>query len=75
LLPVTILWVGKIIVGIIQNYHKGETDFSQLWKFVALEFGLVVLSDLVSQRYRFNRRILGDQYSINSSVKIIKIAS
>jgi ATP-binding cassette subfamily B protein len=73
LLPVAILWVGKIIVdAIIQITTKGETDFSQLWKFVALEFGLVVLSDLVSRAIGLTDGILGDQYNINSSVKIIK---
>jgi ATP-binding cassette subfamily B protein len=73
LLPVSILWVGKIIIDvIIKITSHGETDYSKLWKFVALEFGLVVLSDLVSRAISLTDGILGDQYNINSSVKIIK---
>jgi ATP-binding cassette subfamily B protein len=73
LLPVAILWVGKIIIdAIIQITSHGETDYSRLWKFVALEFGLVVLSDLVGRAISLTDGILGDQYNINSSVKIIK---
>lgn len=73
LLPVSILWVGKIIIdAIIKITSHGETDYSKLWKFVALEFGLVVLSDLVSRAISLTDGILGDQYNINSSVKIIK---
>ena len=73
LLPVAILWVGKIIIdAIIQITSHGETDYSKLWKFVALEFGLVVLSDLVGRAISLTDGILGDQYNINSSVKIIK---
>lgn len=73
LLPVSILWVGKIIFdAIIKIISHGETDYSKLWKFVALEFGLVVLSDLVSRAISLTDGILGDQYNINSSVKIIK---
>lgn len=73
LLPVAILWVGKIIIdAIIQITSHGEKDYSRLWQFVALEFGLVVLSDLVSRAIALTDGILGDQYNINSSVKIIK---
>ncbi|WP_395066632.1 ABC transporter ATP-binding protein [Flavobacterium sp.] len=73
LLPVSILWVGKIIIdAIIKITSHGETDYSRLWKFVALEFGLVVLSDLVGRAISLTDGILGDQYNINSSVKIIK---
>jgi ATP-binding cassette subfamily B protein len=73
LLPVSILWVGKIIIdAIIKITSHGETDYSKLWKFVAIEFGLVVLSDLVSRAISLTDGILGDQYNINSSVKIIK---
>lgn len=73
MLPVAILWVGKIIVdAIIQITSNGETDFSRLWKYVVLEFGLVVLSDLVSRAIGLTDGILGDQYNINSSIRIIK---
>ena len=73
LLPVAILWVGKIIIDeIIRITSKGEKDFSELWKYVLIEFILVVLSDLVSRAISLTDGILGDQYNIKTSVKIIE---
>ncbi|WP_338378904.1 ABC transporter ATP-binding protein [uncultured Flavobacterium sp.] len=73
LLPVVILWVGKIIIDeIIRITSQGEKDFAELWKYVLLEFILVVLSDLMSRAISLTDGILGDQYNINTSVKIIE---
>lgn len=73
LLPVAILWVGKLIFdAIIQITTHGEKDYSALWHSVAIEFILVVLSDLVGRAISLTDGILGDQYNINSSIKIIK---
>lgn len=73
LLPVAILWVGKLIFdAIIQITTHGEEDYSKLWHSVATEFTLVVLSDLVGRAISLTDGILGDQYNINSSIKIIK---
>ena len=72
-LPVLILWIGKIIIDeIIRITSNAETDFSTLWKYVLLEFILVVLSDLVSRAISLTDGILGDQYNIKTSVRIIE---
>lgn len=73
LLPVVILWVGKIIIDeIIRITTQGEKDFSTLWKYVLLEFILVVISDLLSRAIALTDGILGDQYNIKTSVRIIE---
>ena len=72
-LPVVILWIGKIIIDdIIRITSAGDKDFSTLWKYVLIEFILVVLSDLVSRAISLTDGILGDQYNIQTSVKIIE---
>ena len=72
-LPVVILWIGKIIIDdIIRITSAGDKDFSTLWKYVLIEFILVVLSDLVSRAISLTDGILGDQYNIKTSVKIIE---
>ena len=72
-LPVVILWIGKIIIDdIIRISSAGDKDFSTLWKYVLIEFILVVLSDLVSRAISLTDGILGDQYNIKTSVKIIE---
>ena len=72
-LPIVILWLGKIIIDeIIRITSTSDTDFSELWKYVLIEFVLVVLSDLVSRAISLTDGILGDQYNIKTSVKIIE---
>ncbi len=73
LLPVVILWIGKIIIDEIILQSKLEvSDLSKLWTFVGIEFGLIILSDLVSRAISLTDSLLGDAYSIESSVTIIK---
>ena len=73
LLPVVILWIGKIIIDEIVLQSKADvSDLTNLWTFVAIEFGLIILSDLVSRAISLTDSLLGDAYSIESSVTIIK---
>ncbi|MEM5565834.1 ABC transporter ATP-binding protein [Psychroserpens sp. AS72] len=72
-LPVIILWIGKLIIDEIILQAKAEvTDLSTLWLYVGIEFGLIILSDLISRAISLTDGLLGDAYSINSSVNIIK---
>lgn len=73
LLPVIILWIGKIIIDEIILQSKADvSDLTLLWTYVAIEFGLIILSDLVSRAISLTDGLLGDSYSIDSSVRIIK---
>ncbi|AUC74879.1 ABC transporter ATP-binding protein [Olleya sp. Bg11-27] len=73
ILPVIILWIGKIIIDEIILQTKLEvSDLTQLWIYVGIEFGLIVLSDLISRAIQLTDSLLGDAYSIDSSVRIIK---
>ena len=47
-------------------------DYDRLWLFVGAEFGLAILSDLMSRAINLTDALLGDQYSIDTSVRIIK---
>jgi ATP-binding cassette subfamily B protein len=72
-LPVIILWVGKIVIDeIILQTKNDVVDLSTLWLYVGIEFGLIILSDLISRAISLTDGLLGDAYSINSSVSIIK---
>lgn len=73
ILPVLMLWVGKLIIDeVVLQLATEVKDLSYLWLLVGAEFGLAVLSDLLSRGISLSDGLLGDQYSINSSVKIIK---
>lgn len=75
-LPVFMLWVGKLIIDeVVLQIAAEEKDLERLWILVAVEFGLAILSDLLSRGISLSDALLGDQYSINTSVKIIKKTS
>ncbi|MDT0649744.1 ABC transporter ATP-binding protein [Autumnicola edwardsiae] len=75
-LPVLILYVGKLIIDeVVLQIAAEEKDLDRLWILVAVEFGLAVISDLISRGISLSDGLLGDQYSINTSVKIIKKTS
>ncbi|MCR8667006.1 ABC transporter ATP-binding protein/permease [Aestuariibaculum sp. M13] len=73
LLPVIVLWVGKLIIDeIIHQIALDVRDYTQLWTYVAIEFALVILSDLISRAISLTDGLLGDEYNIATSVTIIK---
>ena len=75
-LPVVILWIGKIIIDEIVLQSQAESaDLSELWLYVGIEFGLIVLSDLISRAISLTDGLLGDAYSIDSSVRIMQKTS
>jgi ATP-binding cassette subfamily B protein len=72
-LPLLMLWIGKIIIDeVVLQMSVDVKELNRLWLFVGLEFGLAILSDLLSRGISLTDALLGDQYAIDSSVKIIK---
>lgn len=74
--PVIILWLGKLIIDeIILQVSLEDKDLSLLWKYVALELGVVIVSDLLGRMISLTDSLLGDLYSNTSSEKIIRKSS
>ncbi len=75
-LPVVMLWVGKLIIDeVVFQMAAEDNELSRLWILVGAEFGLAIGSDLLTRGINLSDGLLGDQYSINTSVKIIKKTS
>ncbi len=75
-LPVVMLTLGKLIIDEVVLQISAETkDLSHLWLLVGSEFFLAIVSDLLSRGINLSDALLGDQYSIDTSVKIIKKTS
>lgn len=73
LLPVIILWIGKLIIDeIIYQKSLDNSDYYQLWIYVGVEFALIILSDLISRAISLTDGLLGDEYNITTSITIIK---
>ena len=76
ILPVLMLWVGKLIIDeVVLQIAADVKELDRLWILVAVEFALAVVSDLLSRGINLSDALLGDQYSIDTSVKIIKKTS
>jgi ATP-binding cassette, subfamily B, bacterial len=76
-IPLAILYVGKLIIDevVLLNAGKGSLSNHQLWKWVAIEFGLVILSDILSRGISLMDGLLGDLFSNHSSVRIMAHAA
>ena len=75
-LPVLMLWIGKLIIDeVVVQIATEVKDMERLWWLIAAEFALAVVSDLLSRGISLSDALLGDQYSIDTSVKIIRKTS
>lgn len=76
ILPVLMLWVGKLIIDeVVVQIASEAKDMDRLWVLVGVEFLLAIFSDLLSRGISLSDALLGDQYSIDTSVRIIKKTS
>lgn len=75
--PVAILYIGKLIIDQVVQISHGKQNISSnfLWKLVAIEFGLAILSDVLNRSITLMDSLLGDLFSNHTSVKIIEHAA
>jgi ATP-binding cassette, subfamily B, bacterial len=74
MLPLAILYVGKLIIDeVIRLIESGGTDdMTYLWTIIALELGLALVSDILSRSITLVDSLLGDLFSNNTSVELIR---
>jgi ATP-binding cassette subfamily B protein len=76
LLPLAMLWISKLILdGVVAWIRRGNGDSTRLWKLVALELGLAVLSDLLARANSLADSLLGDRFTNRISVRLIEHAT
>jgi ATP-binding cassette subfamily B protein len=76
-IPLAVLYVGKLIIDQIVHLNQGNGNGSHslLWKLVALEFGLAILSDILSRAIALFDSLLGDLFANKTSIKIMEHAA
>ena len=73
LLPLSMLWVSKLILdGVVALIRRSHGDASHVWKLVAVELGLAVLSDLLARANSLADSLLGDRFTNRVSVRLIE---
>ena len=74
--PVAILYVGKLIIDqVVQISHGTQAVSTNLWKLIAIEFSLAILSDVLNRAINLMDSLLGDLFSNHTSIKIIEHAA
>jgi ATP-binding cassette subfamily B protein len=75
-IPVFVLWVGKLLIDeIVLQIGSEEKSFNLIWIYLTIEFGLALLSDLLSRIINLVDALLGDLYANHSSVELIQKAA
>jgi ATP-binding cassette, subfamily B, bacterial len=73
LLPMIILWIGKNIVDeIIFQSSQSIKIYDDLWKWIGIEFALIITNDILSRLMNITDGLMGDLYNNTSSVKLIQ---
>ena len=76
LLPLSMLWVSKLILdGVVAWIKRGNGNATALWRLVAIELGLAVLSDLLARANALADSLLGDRFTNRISVRLIEHAT
>ena len=75
-IPLMVLYVGKEIIDeVIRLISATDKDWNYLWLLLGIELGLAVLSDLSNRVIALLDSLLGDLFSNNTSVELIKHAA
>src|SRR5579859_4752048 len=76
-LPFLLLYIGKLIIDQVVHLSRGDGSFSKdfLWKLVAIEFALAILSDGLTRAITLMDSLLGDLFANHTSVRIMKHAA
>jgi ATP-binding cassette subfamily B protein len=76
LLPLAMLWVSKLILdGVVAWIKRGTGNAEHIWKLVAMDLGLAVLSDLLARANSLADSLLGDRFTNRVSVRLIEHAT
>ncbi len=79
ILPLAMLYVGKLIIDevviLLRAGYGGDHSQALLWKYVIIEFGLVVLITALNRIVNLIDTLLGDLFANKSSIKIMSHAA
>src|SRR5437867_1393740 len=76
LIPLAMLWVSKLILdAVVVWISRRGGAAAQIWKLVALEFGLAVASDLLGRANSLCDSLLGDRFTNRVSVRLMQHAT
>src|SRR5438445_5028132 len=76
LLPVALTWIPKLIIDILVRLMSTHGPIpSRLWWLVLAEFGLAVVSSIVTLMIDYSDSLLANKYTRHVSIQVMKHAS
>lgn len=76
LLPIGLLWITKLIIdAIVHALTTHQPVDPSLWWLVGAEFGLAILSSLITRGIDYLDSLLADKYTRHVSIEVMKHAS
>jgi ATP-binding cassette subfamily B protein len=74
-LPVSILWIGKLIIDEVVNLRGASLMTSYLWQLVAIEIVLAFAAEISSRVSAVVESLLGDLFSNRTSILLMEHAA
>src|SRR6266699_678465 len=76
LLPVALGYIPKLVIDILERIlHEHGSVPSRLWWLVGAEFGLAVLSSVITRMIVYSDALLANKYTRHVSIQVMKHAS
>jgi ATP-binding cassette subfamily B protein len=73
--PVSALWIGKLIIDAVISLRGGSTDIFRLWQLVALEIAVVIIGEVLARASALVESLLGDLFSNLTSIRLMEHAA
>jgi ATP-binding cassette subfamily B protein len=73
--PVATFWVGKLIIDSVIAARGGHGTLAQVWRYLALEIGVVLVGELLARASSLVESLLGDLFSNAMSVRLMEHAA
>ena len=73
--PVSALWVGKLIIDTVVAFRDGSPDWNRLWTLVALELGIAIAGEALARSSALVESLLGDLFANQISVRLMEHAA
>ena len=73
--PVATFWVGKLILDSVIAAKAGTGDIGHVWRYLVLEVGIVLVSEILARASSLIESLLGDLFSNAMSVRLMEHAA
>src|ERR1700732_969947 len=61
--PVVTFWVGKLILDSVIAAKAGNGSLTQVWRYLVLELGIVLVGEILARASSLIESLLGDLFS------------